>query len=180
MKSALLTALAAIAGFVAKSLWDIYWRRREQHETFIRQKRVDFLERQLSLFYWPLYLHLQKNNVIWEHLIHGRAVDDSIKRQVDEGLESFFLPNHEMIVKIIESNVYLAQPESEFEDLLLRFIRHVTIYRTIRVVGATFDPVAVGEPFPTELFPAVERRLKLLQQEYNRELGYLTAPGKVA
>jgi hypothetical protein len=62
MNQALLTTLAAAAGFIAKSLWDLYWKRRGDLETAARQKRLDFLERQLSLFYWPLYIHLQKRD----------------------------------------------------------------------------------------------------------------------
>lgn len=98
MESALLAALAAVAGFLGKSIWDLYWKRREQVETLAREKRVDFLERQLSQFDWPLYLQLQKNNVIWEHLTRGKAVEDSIERQVDAPLyKSFFQPNHDVM-----------------------------------------------------------------------------------
>ena len=36
MEKALLTALAAVAGFLGKSIWDLYWKRREQVETLAK------------------------------------------------------------------------------------------------------------------------------------------------
>ena len=75
MDQAFLTTLAAIGGFIGKSVWDLYWRRREGFEALVRQKRLEFVDRQLSLFYWPVYLHLQKNNVVWNHLVDGADRD---------------------------------------------------------------------------------------------------------
>jgi len=176
MTEPIVTALAAVAGFLGKSAWDLYWKRKEQREYVIRQKRLDFLERQLSEFYWPLYLHLQKNNVVWEHLVNGRANDPLIKARVDLQLySSFFLPNHEEILKIIEANIHLAQADYELESLLLRFIRHVSIFRALRQVELhNIDPIALGEPWPDELFPAIEKRTKMLQREFDRELGRIS------
>ncbi len=120
-----------------------------------------------------MYLHLQKNNVIWEHLIQGIAIDNKLKHEVDMQLyKSFFLPNHEAMVSLIEANALLAQPTGEFAKLLLRFIRHVAIYKTMRDAGLPYDPIAVGEPWPAEFFPSVETRLKSVQAEYERLLGW--------
>jgi hypothetical protein len=176
MNEALITTLAAASGFLGKSAWDLYWKRREQRESIARQKRIDFLEKQLSQFYWPIYFHLQKNNVVWEHLISGKSSYQSIKDQVDVQLySSFFLPNHERIIEIIESNIHLAQPNEILEGLLLRFIRHVTIYKALRQVGLqNVDPIALGEPWPAELFSEIEQRMTVLQQEFDQELGRMS------
>lgn len=173
MNEGIITALAAITGFLGKSVWDLYWKRKEQRESVARQRRLDFLEKQLSQFYWPIYLHLQKNNVVWEHLINGRAVDTTLKERVDlQLLNSFFLPNHDDILKIIETSIHLAQPDETLEKLLLRYIRHVTIFRALRQAGLNnIDPIALGEPWPVDLFPEVESRLKALQAEFDEELG---------
>lgn len=173
MYDTVITALAAVGGFLAKSVWDLYWKRKAQRESVTRQKRLDFLEKQLSQFYWPIYLHLQKNNVVWEHLVSGKAIDASLKERVDSQLyNSFFLPNHQSILKIIESKIHLAQPTEVLEKLLLRFIRHVAIFEALREVGIKdIDPIALGEPWPAELFPAIESCLKQLQEEYDKEVG---------
>ena len=173
MNEALLTTLAAVAGFLGKSAWDLYWKRKEQRESFSRQKRLDFLEKQLSQFYWPLYLHLQKNNVIWQHLVDGKSFDHEIKKRVDKQLYgSLVLANHDDMVKVIESFIHLAQADKKLEELLLRFIRHVAIFKALRQVGIdNIDPIGLGEPWPQELFPKVEARTRQLQQEYDKELG---------
>ena len=173
MDQALLTTLAAAAGFISKSLWDLYWKRRGDLEAAARQKRIDFLERQLSLFYWPLYIHLQKNNVVWDHLLSRKPAEIETMQVVTHQLyHCFLLPNHENTLKLIEANIHLAQPDEELEGLILCFIRHVTIFRALRDGGLkNVDPIAVGEPWPRELFPAVERRLRLLQQQFDREIG---------
>jgi hypothetical protein len=173
MNQTLMTTLAAAVGFLSKSLWDQYWKRREQAESLSRKKRIDFLERQLSLFYWPIYIQLQKNNVVWEHLVNGKAFSLSIKQAVDQQLyKSVFLPNHEGLVSIIETNIHLAQPDPKLEALLLRLIRHVSIFKALRDLGhENIDPIALGEPWPGEIFPAIETRLREIQAEYDREIG---------
>jgi len=173
MHPTLLTALAAVAGFIAKSLWDLFWKRREEYVALARQKRIEFLERQLSLFYWPLYIHLQKNNVVWDHLANGISPSLKTKKTVDNQLcQSFFLPNHEAMLRVIEGNIHLAQADEILEDLLLRFIRHVAIFKALRDGGLqNIDPVYVGVPWPKPLFPVLEQRLRSLQQQYDREIG---------
>jgi hypothetical protein len=53
-----------------------------------------------------------------------------------------------------KTNVHLAQPDPEFDGMLLRFVRHITIYKAIKDAGLMYDPIAVGEPRPGEFFPA--------------------------
>jgi len=176
MDQSLQTVLAAALGFLAKSIWDRYWKVREDRESLARSKRIEFLERQLSGFYWPLYLRLQINNVIWDHLVAGVEPRDNRQAHVhEELLSSFFLPNHEAMLRIIEGNAHLAQPDRELSNQLLRFIRHITIYKTIRGAGLSFDPIAVGEPWPAEFFPLLEQRLQIMQAEYDREIGRAAA-----
>ena len=172
MEQAVLTAVAAAAGFIGKSLWDLYWTRRSGIKALARQKRLEFLERRLSSFYWPVYLHLQKNNVVWEHLMDRAAPNSKIRSTVDEELRrAFFLPNHQAIVAIIESNIHLAQPDEQLEQLLFRFLRHVTLFKALRDAGIEDShPLSVGEPWPRELLPAIEARLRELQRRYNQEL----------
>ena len=57
-----------LAGIASKGVIDSYLRRKEEARKFVLDKRVRFLEQQLSQFYWPIYLHLQKENLDWERL----------------------------------------------------------------------------------------------------------------
>jgi len=65
------------------------------------------------------------------------------------------LPNHEAACKIIQDNIHLAA-DATLVKIMLKYIKHVTIYRAIRATGdKETDPIDVGEPWPAEVFPAV-------------------------
>src|SRR5690242_15086334 len=38
-------------------------------ESLTRSKRLAFLEQQLSQFYWPLHLRLQRDDVVWKRIL---------------------------------------------------------------------------------------------------------------
>ncbi|MCC7140233.1 MAG: hypothetical protein IT460_17570 [Planctomycetes bacterium] len=163
------TALAAALGFLGKSAWDLYWRRKEEARTLGTQKSIAFVEQQLSRFFWPVYLRLQKDNTIWEKLSDREHPTDEARRRVGERIESgVLLPNHDAIVRIIEENIHLALPDPELEPLLLQYLRHVAVYRTLRECGLEMDPIAAGEPWPKGLFPMVAERTQALQRRYSQ------------
>ena len=61
-------------GVAVKAGFDSFFRRRDDAQKFVMDKRVRFLEQQLSRFYWPIYLRLQKDNLLNEVLM-GREQD---------------------------------------------------------------------------------------------------------
>ena len=133
-----------------KSLWDRYWKRRDELEDLRRGKRIDLLERQLSRFYWPLYFHLQKDNAVWSRLRDRALGKDDLREQVARQIEKdFILPNHEETVQVIESNIHLTGANEELLRQLLAYIRHVAVYNAMRSSGDyTHDPISLGEPWP--------------------------------
>ena len=174
MEQTIITLLAASLGFIAKSLWDQYWKRRDSANAISKQKRLELLERQLTNFYWPIYLHLQKNNVVYNQLIYGRSFENSIRKSVNKQLyHTFFKDNHKVIIKLIENNIHLAQPDARFEAVLLQYIRHVTIFMALRDLGhENIDPIDIGVPWPSDFFDEIEKRLKDTQACYEREIGW--------
>ncbi|HEY1768029.1 MAG TPA: hypothetical protein VGG26_10250 [Terracidiphilus sp.] len=169
MNQTILAAVSAVAGFIAKSVWDLYWNRRESIAGVARQKRIDFLERQLADFYWPIYLRLQKDNVVWETILDRRPASDPLRQSIAGELDrKYILPNHEEVVRLIEAGMHLAQCDAKLENALLHYMRHVAIYRALRDTGCfDKDPIALGEPWPQELFPLIQERTKSLQKEYD-------------
>ncbi|EKF04344.1 MULTISPECIES: hypothetical protein [unclassified Tolypothrix] len=51
---------------------------------------------------------------------------------------------------------------------LLKYIKHVAVYKTIRSVKELerFNPVDMNEPFPEKLFPLIESNFRSLQHKY--------------
>lgn len=168
-----LVALISVAGGVAlKATWDAYVDKKKTIELEIWKIRVVELEKRLSQFYWPIYLRLQRDNVVWKRILERDDESDTERQrlayQIEEGV---LLPNHIEVVKIIESSIHLAALDKEFENLLFAYLRHIDVYRSIRTVGIKDkDPIYFNEPYPTEFFPALEKRLMRYQQEYDAAL----------
>ncbi len=132
--------------------------------------KLQRIERQLSEFYWPMYLRLQKDNTLWRRLLDKGKEDDNPLRRIGSRIEiDFILPNHNELVKIIETKIHLAEPDSALQDALLSYINHVAVYNAAIAAGFTDLHGTQRElvtPWPRELFPLIKDRTLQLQQEY--------------
>jgi len=146
----LIASLLAIAGFWLNRYIDAFKSRRALENELLRtrdQKQIQFLESQLSQLFWPLYLRLQTDNVVWERILQRKS-NDPTKAALGKQVElDVLLPNHEAACKIIQDNIHLAA-DATLVKILLKYIKHVTIYRAIRATGdKETDPIDVGEPW---------------------------------
>ncbi|MEO0536738.1 MAG: hypothetical protein AAF215_23115 [Cyanobacteria bacterium P01_A01_bin.123] len=173
MTEAVTTVLGAIAGFLAKSAWDLYWQQRQDKKTLQYRKRLDVLEQQLSRFYWPIYIRLQKDNAVWQRILDRNRDAEDLRARIGESIESkVILPNHQETVRVIQENIHLAQADKALEELLLQYVRHVAVYAAMRDAGCKdIDPITLGEPRPDKLFPVVAERTLRLQAEFDQLIG---------
>lgn len=135
-----------------------------------RTRELDFREKQLSEFYWPIYFRFVKDNAIWKIIPQlsesAKMVPDGIGRVMEL---DYLIKNHEEIVALIESNIHLAGADEKLIERLAAYIRHVAVYRALRATGTyTLNPIDVGEPMPSDIIIAIESKLKQLQTEYER------------
>jgi hypothetical protein len=140
----------------------------KQLEITRRDMDFKFRERQLTQFYWPIYLRLQKDSAIWQHI--GQLARDQSRVLPDEASrileKAHLLENHGEIVKLIEANIQLSgNDEALLQDLTL-YIGHVAVYKALRDAQSTLNPIDVGAEFPAKLIPRLKERLDLLQREY--------------
>lgn len=193
--STISAGLFAALGVFAKSLWDSYVGFQDKIRLETWKIKVDQLERRLSEFYWPLYFHLARDDSVWTKVFfdirprHDRTRPAWIEKVPTERraelalqIEDFvLLPNHLAAVQIISSKIHLADPDHEFRELLLKYVRHVDVYQALRAAKLDgVDPIDVGEPYPTGLSSAVEKHLRKYQSEYEQLLqdrGILRSPG---
>ena len=174
--------VGAVVGVIAKWLWDssFGWRSGIPIETW--RTRAHQLERRVSEFYWPLYARLMRDDVVWQKVFIDlrsrndreppawiKNLDEESRRKLSRELESkVLLPNHIEAVNIIRSSIHLANADSQFLDLLSRYVRHVDAYTSLRSSGLTdTDPIDVGEPYPPGLSDAVVARLRKYQADYD-------------
>jgi hypothetical protein len=104
---------------------------------------------------------LQKDNAVWQKILDSRNKEDSLRQRVGTEIEkTFILPNHDEIIKLIESKIHLAKADAELLNQLLTYIRHIAVYKAMRSSGVfEYDPIHLGEPWPEKLFPLIEERL---------------------
>ena len=172
MIEAFLYVVSLAAGAALKTLWDSYVDKRKEIELQTWRIRAEQLEKRLSQFYWPIYLRLQRDNVVWKRILDRQtSIDDERSRLAYQIEESVLLPNHAEIVKIIESNMHLAGADVTFERHVMEYMRHVDVYQSLRTVGIKDkDPIHFGEPYPQGFFEALSERLRKYQAEYERLL----------
>lgn len=136
--------------------------------------RLQRIERQLSEFYWPVYLRLQKDNTVWRRLLQKNQDDNDPLNKIGVKIETdFILPNHKELVAIIETKLHLAEPKPELQGLLLKYIDHVAVYNAATAAG--FSDLHNTQKnllpkWPEGLFTAIERRTQELQSAYDELL----------
>lgn len=134
---------------------------------------LEFIERQISEFYWPIYLRLEKDNVMWKRIKSLSSEKNVLPEAASDAIEKeFILKNHQEIVEIIESKIHLAENSvngKELTDELLKYIKHVAVYKTIRSIKELqrFNPIDLNEPFPKKVFPLIENNFRELQKRYD-------------
>jgi len=135
---------------------------------------LEFIERQISEFYWPIYLRLEKDNVMWKRIKSLSAEKNVLPEAASEAIEKdFILKNHQEIVEVIESKIHLAGDSANSKELineLLKYIKHVAVYKTIRSIKELqrFNPIDLNEPFPERIFPLIENNFRELQDRYEK------------
>jgi hypothetical protein len=142
---------------------------RSELDKLRRTHQIDFKEKQLSSFYWPIYFRFMKDSAMWKIIPQlsnsASALPDKIGREIEL---SYLIKNHEENVSIIENNIHLAQADPQLLADINAYIRHVAVYKTLRV-AKIYDrnPIDVNEAFPQGLIGNIEKRLKELQAEYD-------------
>ncbi|MDR6520295.1 hypothetical protein J2789_002980 [Variovorax paradoxus] len=146
----------------------------KQLEATRRDIELKFRERQLSMFFWPLYLRLEKDSAIWQRVAtisnDGRR---ALPADASGIIERDVLKNHEEMVKVIEANIHLAGTDPDLLKDLLKYMEHVAVYQAMRSAGVRLNPIDVGAEFPPNLTSRIKAHLERLQREYSE----LTARG---
>lgn len=170
--------LLLLAGFIINKAIERFKSAEALRNEISKQKFVaclQLIERQLAEFYWPIYLRLEKDNIIWERILdQEKDDDDDPLKKIGELIEKdVIIPNHEEIVRIIESKIHLAQLDRELSDSLFLYIKHVAVYKAAKAANISnlhSTQRALLPPWPERLYPEIEKRTRVLQDEYDNLL----------
>ena len=123
--------LALIIVYVGFKLNRILQNQKQRHliEFEKRKNSIAFLEKQLSEFYWPIYLRLLKDNAMWQSVLQLFSKTNIPVESSDWLEKEFILKNHNEVINIIDTKLFLAKADKEMIDELLFYVKHVAIYQ---------------------------------------------------
>ncbi|MBB3694656.1 hypothetical protein [Sphingomonas sp. BK580] len=176
--------LCGALGFCAKAIFDSAVKTRDQINLEVWKVKARILEQRLSGFYWPLFSALQRDTLLWQKVFNdlrsssgnapawlarfSEAHQEAFSRKLEMDV---LIPNHQEAVRVIRSNMHLANADVAFNQLLGRYVRHVDVYVALRQAGLyDVDPIDVGEEYPHGLTEEVEQRMLSYQEEYEKLL----------
>jgi hypothetical protein len=139
---------------------------RDRRRTEIGEE-IALLERQLTDFLWPMQYFLHKDGALWERvpqLSNLATLPDETGRALE--LEAV-IPNHEAALATIEKHFGLIADNPELADEIIRYVRHVAVYRALRSSNQHANPIDVGEPFPKELPDLIRQATATTRQRLN-------------
>lgn len=168
--------LAGSLGFIIRKIWETIADRREKTRVLRLTQRIKFLEKALKKFYWPMYIMLCKDIVVWRKNSDLTASPPELTKHKQKTLRSLensiIIPNHTAILKKLRKFSHLAEPDAAFKEQILLYIKHASLYICLRKSGDnTSLPKDFGAPFPMEFVKIIEKNTNELQYEYNSLLG---------
>jgi|WetSurMetagenome_2_1015567.scaffolds.fasta_scaffold578455_1 hypothetical protein len=152
-----------ILGYLTKTIIDLILNKRDR--TF------KLYERQLSEFYWPIYIrHCKSNSLRIRMLSKGKQfkkLDNKIASTIEEKV---IMQNNQEIVDIIMSKIFISFPDKELLQATRAFLRHVEIYKAIRIANILDKyPSDFNAEYPTIFGEIIEKRTLLLQNKINKQ-----------
>lgn len=144
-----------------------------------------FVDKQLSDFYYPIHLRLQKDTAVWTlaKQLHKDGVDYDAEKFSKFIESNILVPNHKEIIAIIDKNFMLLKNPYEKLDVgpLVKVIgsyeRHVSAYVALRGLDTfTANPIQICEDcnFPNEFPLLITARIA----ELEKQRSLLDAPSK--
>lgn len=168
---ALIGGLLLILGYYINKTLETYRSKKSLENELAKTKHnklIDYMDKQLSQFYWPLYIRLHIDQAIWSRIMDKRK-DDPLLKEVAEKIENdVILPNHAEITKIIEGNIHLMEANGKLFNELKAYLRHVAVYKAMRTAGCNDRfPCELGEPWPADLVNTVGGAAHIIQKQYD-------------
>jgi len=136
----------------------------------------DFIDKQLSEFYYPVKMRLEKDTAVWQlsdrlSMQNRRKTGDEFSKYIEK---SVILPNQEEIIMIISKSFGLIKNADEkydpkpLSESINHYQRHFAAYKTLRMLNIwDLNPIDVcqGCEWP-DLFPKlISERIAVLEQQ---------------
>lgn len=173
--SVLIPIVAIIISFLTNSVLE-----RNKIASASRQEQLrsdrEFINKQLSDFYYPIFLRLEKDSATWTLASQlSKDVRARTTPQFSDYIESdILIPNHEETIKIIDDGLSLIKNGRERYDpsalisAVKKYQRHVAAYRALRAINDfSSNPIELCSDckFPAEFPKLISERIKDLEAQ---------------
>lgn len=159
----LIALILVAAGLWAQQHLELFKNKQAKHaETVAAQVAV--IQRQLAEFYYPIFFRLEKDNAVWQHIMDR---EKDLAEKVESG---FIMPNHDEILKILDSHADLmfnpSEPINErLIDAVKQYERHMAVYKALRQAHDERRPADLKENWPEDFYPAIKARILELEMQ---------------
>jgi len=152
----------AIIGYIAKLISDFILKSRE--------RKFQLYERQLSEFYWPIYIRLHNNRAVWIRVLSKGKLYNKIENEIALSIEkNVILKNHIEIEEIIKSSIHIAFPDKILIDSIKLYLKHVEIYKALKesdINNVFASDLKAG--FPDTFEKVIKERTMAVQNKLNK------------
>ena len=113
---------------------------------------IDYYKTKLIDFLNPLIICIEFDNSIWHNLSMVSDSEEVFSENLSKEIENnHLLINLSQAKELVRKNLYYVKMDSALYKTLIEFIRHVSIYESIRSSTEPCNPIDVGASFPDEL-----------------------------
>ncbi|MCW8878415.1 MAG: hypothetical protein OQK04_03510 [Kangiellaceae bacterium] len=113
---------------------------------------VDYYKNKLTQFLNPLISCIEFDNSIWRNLSMLSDANDTFSVNLSKEVEKNHLLSNLVTARdLVRQNLHYVKMNGLLYSQLIEFIRHVSVYESIRSSGENCNPIDVGAPFPSDL-----------------------------
>lgn len=139
---------------------------REQEK--MRGIRLSHLEKKLKLFLNPVLNAIEFDNSIWSRLSAISDSANSYPERLSLELErQFVLENHVRATELVRENFHFIEIDSPLHKSLIQYMRHVAVYKSLRDLNESINPVDLNEEFPAALEEQIRKEYIITREKYN-------------
>ena len=152
----LIPSLLTATGFIIRFFW-------ERHIKFtytLDEEHKNKISFKLEKFYYPLHFNLNRLSNMWE-IIQNRRTDNRNNDDID--VECMRL--HEENQNIIKCNIVQAKPIPKLRDAIMKYDKHVTIYKILKKYETCDCPRNFDAEYPDEFKDIIKCRIDILENE---------------
>lgn len=137
-------------------------------QEYVHKVKVEYLEKKLTNFLNPIINAIEFDSETWERISALSDSNNIYPENISEHMEKeFILANHGRAVDLARENMHFLELDSELHKELVKYMRHVAAFQTIRALGEPLNPIDIDEPFPDQLKRLMREEYRKTQKEYD-------------